>query len=151
MPGQRTGPDPCLEEVWVKKLPCHSHRWAFSAPGTTSSTPALNSVDKENLSHQRSGPPWREGRGSLQKSGKAPRRRRHFSHVQRDGGVKVWENLQEGTAGRSVGPNHKEPGGPGYGRPPFGCSGEKPSLNRLMQWRKPQGSFRHSRTQSLTC
>lgn len=64
-PGQRTGPDHCLEEVWVKKLPCHSHRWAFSAPGTTSSTPALNNVDKENLSRQRSGPPWREGQGSL--------------------------------------------------------------------------------------
>lgn len=81
-------PEPPLEEIRVETSP-YKHLWGLSsAPGTTSRMSSAPNANKENLVTPTggSGPAW--VRVPAGKKGKASSRRRwHFSHVQRDGGV----------------------------------------------------------------
>lgn len=93
--------------------------------------------------------PQREA-GHSRSQGRLPARRRHFSHVQRNGREKV---LGEPAGGSSW------TGQWGLITKSLECQAmgscqlaalRETSLKRLTQWRSPQSSFRHNRTQGLT-
>lgn len=125
-------PGPCFSAGWEHR-PRHPPGGGLAGEGAVPQPQAaslhlhLHLHPSTQLSSQaESAPPEvraPSGRRAQQKSGKAPSEEEAFQPCaeewRREGGGRACRREQ---LDRSMGPNHKEPGMPGYGQLPFGCT-----------------------------